>query len=210
MFFTVSLSPSLRLSISLSRSRPPSLSLDTTLPRDARQRFKTYRVNYTGFPVTRRRRQVSEHLRAHRPPTRHPSPNVRARHPPHAIRTVRVRGRLVADGKPNAVSTHTTVFIENSFVRFRLPPVDTTERTSPLRPRREDMAKPSTWSVTLNRDGKFQPWGIRLAGGADLNTPLIITKVRTAVTGARAVTSSATGTRVPRVSSGTSSSRSIV
>ncbi|XP_022181146.1 PDZ and LIM domain protein 3 isoform X3 [Myzus persicae] len=37
--------------------------------------------------------------------------------------------------------------------------------------------KPSTWSVTLKRDGKSQPWGIRLAGGADLNTPLIITKV---------------------------------
>lgn len=37
--------------------------------------------------------------------------------------------------------------------------------------------KPSTWSVTLNREGKSQPWGIRLAGGADLNTPLIITKV---------------------------------
>ncbi|XP_050060220.1 PDZ and LIM domain protein 5 isoform X2 [Aphis gossypii] len=37
--------------------------------------------------------------------------------------------------------------------------------------------KPSTWSVTLKREGKSQPWGIRLAGGADLNTPLIITKV---------------------------------
>ncbi|XP_025417948.1 PDZ and LIM domain protein 3 isoform X2 [Sipha flava] len=40
-----------------------------------------------------------------------------------------------------------------------------------------DSKKPSTWSVTLKRDGKSQPWGIRLAGGADLNTPLVITKV---------------------------------
>ncbi|VVC26390.1 Zasp-like motif,Regulator of chromosome condensation 1/beta-lactamase-inhibitor protein II,Domain [Cinara cedri] len=40
--------------------------------------------------------------------------------------------------------------------------------------------KPSTWSVTLKRDNKHHPWGIRLAGGADLNTPLTITKVNVA------------------------------
>lgn len=74
---------------------------------------------------------------------------------------------------------------------------------------REDMGKPSTWSVTLNRDGKFQPWGIRLAGGADLNTPLIITKVRFErlrnVVGTRS-TCSNVGYRSPklwRISSGT-------
>ncbi|XP_050431781.1 PDZ and LIM domain protein Zasp isoform X2 [Adelges cooleyi] len=37
--------------------------------------------------------------------------------------------------------------------------------------------KPSTWTVSLTRNSTSQPWGIRLAGGADLNTPLVITKV---------------------------------
>ncbi|XP_050538006.1 PDZ and LIM domain protein 3 isoform X2 [Daktulosphaira vitifoliae] len=37
--------------------------------------------------------------------------------------------------------------------------------------------KPSTWTVSLSRNSTTQPWGIRLAGGADLNTPLVITKV---------------------------------
>lgn len=31
--------------------------------------------------------------------------------------------------------------------------------------------------VDLERDGPQTPWGIRLVGGSDLNTPLIITKV---------------------------------
>lgn len=33
------------------------------------------------------------------------------------------------------------------------------------------------FSVTLVRDGPQMPWGIRLVGGSDLDTPLIITKV---------------------------------
>lgn len=31
--------------------------------------------------------------------------------------------------------------------------------------------------IDLERDGPQTPWGIRLVGGSDLNTPLIITKV---------------------------------
>lgn len=34
------------------------------------------------------------------------------------------------------------------------------------------------FSIDLERDGPNTPWGIRLVGGSDLNTPLIITKVR--------------------------------
>lgn len=33
------------------------------------------------------------------------------------------------------------------------------------------------FAVILERDGKQTPWGIRLVGGSDLDTPLIITKV---------------------------------
>lgn len=33
------------------------------------------------------------------------------------------------------------------------------------------------FAVILVRDGKQTPWGIRLVGGSDLDTPLIITKV---------------------------------
>lgn len=32
--------------------------------------------------------------------------------------------------------------------------------------------------VVLQRDGAKTPWGIRLVGGSDLDTPLIITKVQ--------------------------------
>lgn len=31
--------------------------------------------------------------------------------------------------------------------------------------------------VVLKRDGQSTPWGIRLVGGNDLDTPLIITRV---------------------------------
>lgn len=31
--------------------------------------------------------------------------------------------------------------------------------------------------IDLERDGPQTPWGIRLVGGSDVNTPLIITKV---------------------------------
>ncbi|KAJ6640625.1 PDZ and LIM domain protein 1 [Pseudolycoriella hygida] len=34
------------------------------------------------------------------------------------------------------------------------------------------------FAVVLERDGKQTPWGIRLVGGSDLDTPLIITKVQ--------------------------------
>lgn len=34
------------------------------------------------------------------------------------------------------------------------------------------------FSIDLERDGPNTPWGIRLVGGTDLNTPLIIIKVR--------------------------------
>lgn len=34
------------------------------------------------------------------------------------------------------------------------------------------------FAVTLQRDGPDTPWGIRLVGGSDLDTPLIITKVQ--------------------------------
>lgn len=34
------------------------------------------------------------------------------------------------------------------------------------------------FSIDLERDGPNTPWGISLVGGSDLNTPLIITKVR--------------------------------
>lgn len=40
------------------------------------------------------------------------------------------------------------------------------------------MHKLSEVAVTLERDGQHTPWGIRLVGGSDLDTPLIITKVR--------------------------------
>lgn len=39
------------------------------------------------------------------------------------------------------------------------------------------MHKTSEVTVTLERDGLHTPWGIRLVGGSDLDTPLIITKV---------------------------------
>lgn len=39
------------------------------------------------------------------------------------------------------------------------------------------MHKISEVAVTLERDGQHTPWGIRLVGGSDLDTPLIITKV---------------------------------
>lgn len=32
--------------------------------------------------------------------------------------------------------------------------------------------------VVLQRDGPQTPWGIRIVGGSDLDTPLIITRVR--------------------------------
>lgn len=35
--------------------------------------------------------------------------------------------------------------------------------------------------VVLQRDGQQTPWGIRLVGGSDLDTPLIITKVNNLV-----------------------------
>lgn len=34
------------------------------------------------------------------------------------------------------------------------------------------------FAVTLQRDGQGTPWGIRLVGGNDLDTPLIITRVK--------------------------------
>lgn len=40
------------------------------------------------------------------------------------------------------------------------------------------MHKLSEVTVTLERDGHHTPWGIRLVGGSDLDTPLIITKVQ--------------------------------
>lgn len=33
------------------------------------------------------------------------------------------------------------------------------------------------FAVLLTRDTPDQPWGIRLVGGSDLDTPLIVTKV---------------------------------
>lgn len=39
------------------------------------------------------------------------------------------------------------------------------------------MLKLSETCVVLERDGPYTPWGIRLVGGSDLDTPLIITKV---------------------------------
>lgn len=33
------------------------------------------------------------------------------------------------------------------------------------------------FAVLLERDGNQTPWGIRLVGGSDFDTPLIITKV---------------------------------
>lgn len=36
---------------------------------------------------------------------------------------------------------------------------------------------PRSFLITLERDGPQTPWGIRLVGGSDLNTPIIITKV---------------------------------
>lgn len=39
------------------------------------------------------------------------------------------------------------------------------------------MHKLSEIAVNLERDGHHTPWGIRLVGGSDLDTPLIITKV---------------------------------
>lgn len=33
------------------------------------------------------------------------------------------------------------------------------------------------FAVVLKRDGPNTPWGIRLVGGNDLDTPLIITRV---------------------------------
>lgn len=33
------------------------------------------------------------------------------------------------------------------------------------------------FSITLLRDGPHTPWGIRLIGGSDLESPLVITKV---------------------------------
>lgn len=33
------------------------------------------------------------------------------------------------------------------------------------------------FAVLLQRDGQATPWGIRLVGGNDLDTPLIITRV---------------------------------
>lgn len=33
------------------------------------------------------------------------------------------------------------------------------------------------FAVVLQRDGQGTPWGIRLVGGNDLDTPLIITRV---------------------------------
>lgn len=34
------------------------------------------------------------------------------------------------------------------------------------------------FAVVLKRDGQNTPWGIRLVGGNDLDTPLIITRVK--------------------------------
>jgi hypothetical protein len=34
------------------------------------------------------------------------------------------------------------------------------------------------FGVTLERHSNDEPWGIRLAGGSDLNSPLIIIRVR--------------------------------
>lgn len=34
------------------------------------------------------------------------------------------------------------------------------------------------FAVVLQRDGQNTPWGIRLVGGNDLDTPLIITRVK--------------------------------
>lgn len=39
------------------------------------------------------------------------------------------------------------------------------------------MHKLSEVTVSLERDSQHTPWGIRLVGGSDLDTPLIITKV---------------------------------
>lgn len=33
------------------------------------------------------------------------------------------------------------------------------------------------FAVILERDGAQTPWGIRIVGGSDLNTPIIVTKV---------------------------------
>lgn len=38
-------------------------------------------------------------------------------------------------------------------------------------------SKPRNFLIDLERDGPRTPWGIRLVGGSDLNTPIIITKV---------------------------------
>lgn len=43
------------------------------------------------------------------------------------------------------------------------------------------MHKISEVAITLERDCQHTPWGIRLVGGSDLDTPLIITKVGIAV-----------------------------
>lgn len=38
-------------------------------------------------------------------------------------------------------------------------------------------SKTREFVIDLERDGPHTQWGIRLVGGSDLNTPLIITKV---------------------------------
>lgn len=38
-------------------------------------------------------------------------------------------------------------------------------------------SKPREFVIDLERDGPQTPWGIRIVGGSDLKTPLIITKV---------------------------------
>ena len=39
------------------------------------------------------------------------------------------------------------------------------------------MTKRQTLVVKLRRPNKKQPWGISIAGGADLGTPIIVTRV---------------------------------
>lgn len=43
-------------------------------------------------------------------------------------------------------------------------------------------SKTREFLIDLERDGPHTPWGIRLVGGSDLNTPLIITKVQKTTT----------------------------
>lgn len=38
-------------------------------------------------------------------------------------------------------------------------------------------SKPREYAIDLERNGPQTPWGIRLVGGSDLKTPLIITEV---------------------------------